>query len=90
MFDRRREVEAVGEELGRAGQHQLVRLADGDVCDAGNVGYLALGLLVARRLRGHVDGRGGHGNWRTALEMKTEKMLMKVRKSFIFTHKRCI
>ena len=45
------EFESLWEELGGAGKHQLVRLSDGHVGHAGDVGDLFLGALVTRRLQ---------------------------------------
>ncbi len=59
-------LEVVGEKLCSSGQHQLVRLLDGDLCDARDVRDLLLRPFVLRGLGGHVDGGRRHGDWRTS------------------------
>ena len=47
MFDWSCKIEAIGEEFRCTWEHQFVRLANGDVSNASNVGNLTLGFLVA-------------------------------------------
>lgn len=84
VLDRRREVEAVRKEFSCSGKHQFITLPNGDVSDARDVGDLALRLLVARRLRRHVDGRCRHRDGRpSGDDVEVDGSLGDVRRSFL-------